>query len=94
MTLEVVIVCAIVGGLGGISRALITGKGVIALPKRYDIPGCSPHLNLGVIAPIILGAFAGILARQSLGVNGIISAIAGYAGADFIENVLERTFKK
>lgn len=82
------------GALGGLVRAVITGKGLVVLPRVVEIDGSSPHLNLGVLAPILVGALAGLLAPASLGVNGIISAMAGYAGTDFIENMVERGLGK
>lgn len=33
---------------------------------------------------------AGILSRQTLGIDSMVSTIAGYAGTDFLENLVER----
>jgi len=84
---------ALAGAAGGFIRAIITGKGLIAVPKVQVVRG-SRHLNLGIIAPILIGAFAGWLAPATLGVNSVVAAIAGYSGSDFIENIIERRLKQ
>jgi len=83
-----VVIFAVVGMVGGLVRAVITGKGLIALPRVEEKDG-HRFVNLGVIAPMIIGAFAGWLAPHSLGVNSIMAGLAGYVGADFIENLAE-----
>jgi len=87
-----VILFALAGFFAGIVRAIVTGKGRILLPKkeRYNE---HEFLNLGFLAPAIIGALAGLFAPYSLGVNTIVAAMAGYVGADFIENVIERALK-
>jgi hypothetical protein len=80
-----VLIYALAGGFGGLVRSIITGEGVIALPKVHE-----GRVDLGVLASVIIGVFAGVIAPYSLGVDGVIAALAGYAGADFIENALER----
>ncbi|KKM96135.1 hypothetical protein LCGC14_1181130 [marine sediment metagenome] len=77
------------GALGGFVRVLITGKGMIALPRFQEVKG-SRHLNLGFLVPLVIGAFAGWLAPATLGVNGVVAAIAGYSGSDMVENIIER----
>lgn len=84
---------AAAGAAGGFIRSIITGKGNIALPKIQTVEGGSRHLNLGFLAPIAIGAFAGWLAPVTLGINSIVSAIAGYASTDFIENMAERSIR-
>jgi len=86
------IIYAIAGFFAGIVRAIVTGKGRILLPKkeRYNE---HEFLNLGFLAPAIIGALAGLLAPYTLKVNTIVAAMAGYVGADFIENVIERALK-
>jgi len=83
---------ALAGFFAGIVRAVVTGKGRILLPKkeRYNE---HEFLNLGFLAPAIIGALAGFLAPHGLGVNTVVAAMAGYVGADFIENVIERALK-
>jgi len=83
---------ALSGFIAGLIRAIITGKGKILLPKkeRYNE---HEFLNLGFLAPALIGAFAGFLAPYSLGVDAVVAAMAGYAGTDFIENVIERALK-
>jgi len=83
-----VVLFAVLGGVGGLIRAIITGKGLIMLPKVEE-KNRHRFLNLGVLAPIIIGAFAGWLAPHSLGVDSVIAGLAGYVGADFIENLVE-----
>jgi len=83
---------AAVGLLFGFVRAIVTGKGLIALP-RIETKNEHKFLNLGVIAPMIIGAAAGWLAPYSLGVDMVVAALAGYTGADFIENLIERAKK-
>ena len=85
---------AAAGAAGGFIRCLVTGKGHIVLPKIQAIEGGSRHLNLGFIAPVAIGAFAGWLAPAALGINSFVSGIAGYAGADFVENVVERLTRR
>lgn len=86
------LIYAALGAAGAFVRCLITGKGVVALPKIKQQQG-SRYINLGLLAPLFIGAFAGWLAPAHLGVNGVVAAIAGYAGTDFIENVVERIGK-
>jgi len=83
---------AFMGAAGGLVRAVVTGKGVIALPRVEEVQG-SKHLNLGFLAPLIIGAVAGYLAPSALGINGVVAALAGYTGTDFIENLIERRLK-
>jgi len=87
-----VVFFALAGAAGGFIRALITGKGVIVLPRIQVVRG-SRHLNLGILCPVLIGAFSGWLAPATLGVNSIVAAIAGYSGSDFIENIIERRIK-
>ena len=86
------LVYALLGAFGAFIRCLITGKGIIALPKIKEQQG-SKYINLGIVAPLLIGAFAGWLAPAHLGVNSVVAAIAGYAGTDFIENIVERIAK-
>lgn len=86
------LIYALLGAFGGFIRCLITGKGIIALPKIKEQQG-SKYINLGIVAPLLIGAFAGWLAPAHLGVNGVVAAIAGYAGSDVIENIAERIIK-
>jgi len=85
-------VFAIAGLVGGLIRAIITGKGLIALP-RIEKKDEARYLNLGVLAPMAIGAFARWLAPYALGVDAVVAALAGYDGADFIENAIERVLK-
>jgi len=87
-----VILYVIAGAVAGIVRLIITKKGVIPLPKIVEQQG-SKYLNLGFIAPLIIGGFAGWIAPKVLEVNTVIAAIAGWAGADFLENLIERLLK-
>ena len=87
------VIYALTGAAGGFIRAVITGKGVIPLPRVERAPGGSPHLNLGFLAPMAIGALAGYLAPAALGVDSVVSAMAGYAGSDFLENLIERRLK-
>jgi len=87
-----VVIFATAGLFGGLVRAVIKGKGLIALP-RIETKNEHRYLNLGVIAPMIIGAFAGLLAPYSLGVDAVVAALSGYTGVDFIENAVERVKK-
>ena len=78
------------GGFGGFTRSVVTGKGFITLPQVVHVNGGSPHLNLGFLAPIVVGALAGLIAPYTIGINGIVSVISGYAGTDMVENLIER----
>jgi len=84
-----VLIYALAGGFGGLVRSVITGEGVIVLPKVHE-----GRVDLGILTSVIIGMFAGMIAPYSLGVDGVIAALAGYAGADFIENALERKLGK
>ncbi|GEM_PF-5322004 len=86
----VIVVSAIFGGIGGTVRLLISGKGLVALPQVVKAKDGSLYLNLGGLLPILIGAIAGMLSRQALGIDSIVSAMAGYAGTDFLENLVER----
>ena len=81
--------CALVGGAGGFIRVIISGKGIICLPKVCQ-QGPAKYVNLGILAPVIIGAFAGWLASAQLEASIALAALAGYAGSDFIENLAER----
>lgn len=78
------------GAFGGLLRALVTGKGMIALPQLVSVEGGSDHLNLGFFAPMIIGAGAGLLGPWAFEINGVFSVLSGYAGTDLIENLIER----
>jgi len=82
----------IIGAIAGLVRAVITGKGLIPLPRVVSKKG-HKFINLGILSPIVIGAVAGWLAPATLGINGVVAFIAAYAGADFIENVVERIKK-
>ena len=84
---------AIAGGLGGLARTLVSGKGIILLPGVKNSPE-GRRLDLGFIAPMAIGMLAGYLAPSVLGTDGIVAAMAGYSGADAIENFMERFLKK
>ena len=84
---------AFMGAVGGLARVVVTGKGIIAIPRIERPADGSPHLNLGILAPLFIGAVAGYLSQASLGVDGVVSALAGYAGSDGIENLIERRLK-
>ena len=84
----------VAGAIGGLIRAIITGKGIVLLPRIHVITGGSRHLNLGIVAPILIGAAAGFLTSNSLGVDGVVAFIAGYAGSDMLENLVERNMHK
>jgi len=79
----------LVGALAGFVRALVTGKGLIALPKIERVDD-RLYLNAGFITAMIIGAFTGAVAPYTLGVNTVVAALAGYVGEDFIENLIER----
>jgi hypothetical protein len=92
-TIAVGVAYALMGAAGGLIRTVITGKGIIPLPRVEEKVGGSRHLNLGFLAPMAIGALAGYLAPAALGVDSVVSAIAGYAGSDFLENLIERSLK-
>ena len=87
------LVYAFMGAVGGLARVVVTGKGIIAIPRVVRIADGSPHLNLGILAPLFIGAVAGYLSQETLRVDGVVSAIAGYSGSDFLENLIERRLK-
>lgn len=89
----VLLISAVAGAVGGLTRLLISGKGRIPLPRVYDLPGHSRHLNLGFLLPVVLGMIAGALVNKALHIDGMVSFMAGYAGSDFIENAIERRLK-
>jgi len=85
-----VAIFALGGAFGAFVRCLVTGKGLIMLPKK-ELLNEHEFINLGFLAPIIIGILAGLIAPHSLGVDAVISVLAGYVGHDFIENVIERS---
>ena len=87
------LIYAAIGGIAGFIRSIITGKGLIALPK-LETKGTHKFLNLGFIAPIIIGCFAGWVAPYRLGVDSAVAGLAGYCGADIIENLVESALGK
>jgi len=84
-----VLLYILIGALAGIVRALVTGKGLLALPKVEEVNG-TKYVNAGFILAAIIGGFAGAIAPYVLGVNCVIAALAGYVGEDFVENAIER----
>jgi len=84
-----IIFFAVAGAAGGLVRQIVTGEGVLPLPKKYE-----GKLDLGFVSALIIGAFAGWIAPYSLGVDSVIAGLAGYAGQDAIENILERVLKR
>lgn len=94
MTWEHLLVYIVAGAFGGLVRLLVTGKGILVLPTVQVVPGGSPHLNLGFLAPMIIGAAAGLVSPYTLGVNGVFSILSGYVGADGIENLIERYLER
>jgi len=87
-----IIIFAIAGAFGGFVRTIITGKGIIMLPGK-DVKKGHTFINLGFLAPVVIGIGAGIIAPYSLGVDAVISFLAGYSGSDIIENAVERYLK-
>jgi len=85
-----VLLYILIGALAGIVRALVTGKGLLALPKIEEVNG-TLYINSGFLLAAVIGGFAGAIAPYVLGVNCVIAALAGYVGEDFIENAVERT---
>jgi len=81
---------AAIGAFAGFVRSVVTGKGVIKLPK-IDVKDGHKFINLGVLASIIIGLAAGSIAPYSTGVDAVVAFLAGYCGADFIENLIERS---
>jgi len=79
----------LIGALAGIVRALVTGKGLLMLPKVEEVNGAL-YVNCGFILAAIIGGFTGAIAPYVLGVDCVIAALAGYVGEDFIENSVER----
>jgi len=84
-----IIVFVIAGALGGLVRQVVTGEGILPLPKLHE-----GKLDLGFTSAMIIGAFAGWLAPYSLGVDSVIAGLAGYVGQDFIENTVERLLRR
>jgi len=80
------------GLFAGFIRAVITGKGKIVLPS-IEVKHGHRFVNLGFLTPMLIGAACGWLAPYALGVNCVMSFLAAYSGADFIENCVERILK-
>ena len=80
---------AIAGLFGGLVRATVTGEGSLILPQLHE-----RRLDLGSLSSLVIGAIVGAVAPYTIGVNSVISFFAGWTGADFIENVLERAMGK
>jgi len=73
------------GLFGGFVRAIVTGEGLLVLPKVRR-----GRVDLGFLSSVIVGTFAGLIAPYGLGVNAVVAALAGYAGTDALENLAER----
>jgi len=80
-----VLVFALAGLFGGFVRAVVTGEGVLILPRVRK-----RRVDLGFLSSVIVGTFAGVIAPYGLGVNAVVAALAGYVGTDFLENLAER----
>lgn len=77
------------GAFGGLIRSLVSDKGLLLLPAILLNPDGTKSLSLGLVGPILIGAFAGLIAQGT----PIIAALAGYAGTDFIENAVDLFLK-
>ena len=75
----------------GLSREIVSHKGIIVLPKYDKETG---EVNLGSVSAALIGGFAGAVAPYAFGANLYFSALAGYVGQDFIENLIEKTVGK
>lgn len=86
-----IVAYAILGLIGGLIREVISHKGIILLPKYDKKTG---EVNLGSLSAAFIGAFAGAVAPYAFGANLYFSALAGYVGQDFIENLIEKKMPK
>jgi len=77
------------GAFGALVRQIISKAGIIKLPRRLD-----SDLDLGIVGGCLVGAFCGMLWElffPGLAVAGYVAAaLAGYGGADFLENLYQR----
>jgi len=80
---------AALGGIAGFIRLLLTNKGLIPLPRIVEQRG-SRFVNLGFLAPVLIGLVAGALAPYALHQDSFIAFVSGYFGSDVIENLVER----
>lgn len=78
------VVFGIIGGLGGLLRAVI-GVRKAHLQKRKFIPS---YFFMTVVGAIIIGAILGSV----IGINNAVALFAGYAGTDLLEG-LAKSFK-
>ena len=83
-----VLIYAVAGFFGGLVRILVSGEGVLILPKTYQ-----GRIDLGFLSSLIIGAIAGSIAPHAIGVNSVIAFFAGYVGNDLLENLAERALK-
>ena len=79
-----VVMFGIIGGIGGLLRAII-GARKAALKKRKFKMG---YFLSTVVGAVIIGAILGSI----LGINNAVALFAGYAGTDLLEG-LAKSFK-
>ncbi len=91
---EAMAIYAACGAAGGLARLLISGKGILILPCVSHGQDGRMQLDIGCLAPLVIGCVAGILSPSVLHINGIVSVISGYVGSDFIENAAEQLFTR
>ncbi len=88
-----IVLYALAGAFGGLVRMIVTGKSIVPLPRIEERAG-SKFLNLGLIGPLIIGAFVGYILPHTIGVDGSVATLAGYGGSDLAENLVEREIQR
>ena len=82
------VTCVAFAAFGGIIRLLLTGKGLVLLP-RLEKKNEHRFLNIRFLAPIIIGILVGITAPELVGRGVTMAFIGGYLGSDVIGNFVE-----
>lgn len=90
--LEILIEMAM-GAFGSLVRHIVSKSGIIVMPHPVD-----HDLDLGIVGGCIVGAFCGLLGQFLLpGFTApayIVSGMAGYIGADLLENLYQKVKKR
>ena len=80
LTFQEVIAFFLIGGLGGVSRELVTH------PHITDWKNSWKRFCYQIGSALIIGGFIGILVDNTL----IISGLAGYSGSDVLEELIKK----
>ncbi len=86
--MSVIYTAALFGLIGGLIRALM---GIL---KHYRITKTAKFKPAYLTITLILSAVIGMLVSVSISTNYLLNLVAGYAGIDFLENIIKISKRK